>query len=193
MQKTRKTQQLMAVMIQLTFQSLLISSLAFSYKHRNQNTFVCFDFQNSTTPKYEEISLQPTEVTGTLQPLSPYRNHPAFADFLGSTQQLAVQIFLTSVLGVGKPATDGRPGCLWLQEPISSHATGTDSVLLCTPGPAFKTEKGENPLGLHMHGSYAVSLKKHICAPCESCGCAQSLRDQSKDLLALASRESGAG
>lgn len=56
----------MAVMIQLTFQSLLISSLAFSYKHRNQNTFVCFDFQNSTTPKYEEISLQPTEVTGTL-------------------------------------------------------------------------------------------------------------------------------
>lgn len=114
-----------------------------------------------------------------LKPLSPYRNHPAFADFLGSTKQLAVQIFLTSVLGVGKPETDGRHGHLWLKERISSYTTGMHGILLCIPGLAFKMEKGKNPLGLHMHGSYAIYLKKHAYAMCELCGCALSLRDWS--------------
>lgn len=71
-----------------------------------------------------------------------------------------MQIFLTSVLGVGKPETDGHHGHLWLEEHVSSYATGMHSVLLCISGLAFKIEKGENPLGLQMQGSYAIYLKK---------------------------------
>jgi len=77
----------------------------FSYKYRNQNIFVCFDFQNPTASKHEEISLQPTEVTGTLQPLSHTETIQS-ADFLESTEQHAAQIFLMSVLEEGSPLTD---------------------------------------------------------------------------------------
>lgn len=151
------------------FKVFLISSLAFSYKHHNQNTFVCFDFQNSTTPKHEKISLQLSEVTSMLQFLFLYQDHPAFADFLESTERLAVRICPTSVLGGGKPKTDGCHGHLWLKEHNSSYTTGTCHTM-CTPGLAFKREKGDKPLGLHMHGSYAIYLQKKkpplLCVNC---------------------------
>lgn len=122
------------------FKALLISSLAFSYKHHNQNTFVCFDFQNSTTAKDKKISLQPAEVTSMLQLLFPYEDHPAFADFLESTE-LAVQTRPTSVLGGGKPKTDGCHGHLWLKERISSCATGTHHTAVY-PWSCFQKGKG---------------------------------------------------
>lgn len=53
------------------------------------------------------------------------------------------------------------------------------STLLSIPGFALKWKRGRKPLGLQIHGSYAIYLKKHTYAMCELCGCAQSLRNQS--------------
>lgn len=43
---------------------------------------------------------------------------------------------------------------------ITHHMQPGHVILLCTPGLAFKREKGDKPLGLHMHGSYAIYLQK---------------------------------
>lgn len=123
------------------FKVFLISTLPFSYKHHNQNTFVCFDFQNSTTPKHEKISLQPAEVTSMLQLSFLYQDHPAFANFLESTEYLAVGICPKSVPGGGKPKTDACHGHLWLKERISSYATGTHHTAVC-PWSRFQKGKG---------------------------------------------------
>lgn len=175
------------------FKVLLISSLAFSYKHHNQNTFVCFDFQNSTTPKDKKISLQLAEVTGMLQLLVLYEDHPAFADFLESTE-LAVQICPTSVLGGGKPKIDGCHSHLWLKERISSYATRTHHTAVYTQS-CFQKGKGWQ----HSWTPYAWKFcylsekKKTTSAVCKLCGWAQYLGDQSYDFPALASRELGVG
>lgn len=148
----------MPITTSLTFQSFLISSVAFSYEYHNQNIFVCFDFQNPTASKHEEISLQPTEVTGMLQPLSHTETIQS-ADFLESTEQHAAQIFLMSVLEEGSPLTD---------------ITATSGFITCNrdaqraakyPLSSLQMEKGENPSRVYRHRSHPVYLKNmpRIC------------------------------
>lgn len=151
------------------FKVFLISSLAFSYKHHNQNTFVCFDFQNSTTPKHEKISLQPSEVTSMLQFLFLYQDHPAFADFLESTERLAVRICPTFVLGGGKPKTDGCHGHLWLKEHNSSYATGTCHTAVY-PWSCFQKGKGwQTSWTAHAWKLCYLSAKKPPPLLCVNC------------------------
>lgn len=91
------------------FKVFLISSLAFSYKHHNQNTFVCFDFQNSTTPKDEKISLQPAEVTSMLQLLLLHEDHPVFADFPERTTCSSDMPYICSGRGQARDRWMSRP------------------------------------------------------------------------------------
>lgn len=76
-----------------------------------------------------------------LQLLLLHEDHPVFTHFLESIEQLAVQICPPSVLGGGKPKTDGCHGHLWLKEPISSYATGTHHTAVY-PWSCFQKGKG---------------------------------------------------
>lgn len=165
------------------FKVFLISSLSFSYKHHNQNTFVCFDFQNTTTPKDKKISLQHVEVTSMLQLLFLYQEQPILADFLDNTEHLAVGICPASVPGGGKPKTDGCQRtylitCNW-------------DTLYCyvqDPWSCFQKGKGwQSSWTAYAWTSCYLTEKKLTSADCELCGCAQYLGDQSYDFPVLAS------
>lgn len=76
-----------------------------------------------------------------LQLLFLYKDHAAFADYLESTEQLAVQTCPTSVLAGGKPKTDGCCGHLQLKQYFLSYATPTHHTAVY-PWSGFQKGKG---------------------------------------------------
>lgn len=106
-------------------------------------TFVCFDFQNPTASKHEEISMQPADVTGTLQHLSHTENIQS-AVFLESTEQHAAQIFLMSVLEAGSPLTEtSQPSLAHRTCFITSNRDAQHAAKY--PVYSHHMEMGENP------------------------------------------------